>query len=88
MQDKNKSNIGRMPELTDFSMIFSATGKILVVDLMMKDSLTGHIDDPHPFPNMQLSIRADLARELAMELLKCADAIEAGLNHPSLHFLD
>lgn len=88
MKNREESNVGRMPELTDFGMIFSAVGKILVVDLVMKDSLTGHIDDPHPFPDMQLSIRADLARELAMELLKCADAIDKGINHPNLNFID
>lgn len=77
-----------MPELTDFGLIYSAVGNIMVLDLAMKDSLTGHVDDPHPFPDMQLSIRADMARELAAELLKCADAIEAGLSHPSLRFVD
>ncbi|WP_455853108.1 hypothetical protein [Pantoea endophytica] len=88
MPDSEESNVGRMPELTDFGMIYSAVGNILVVDLVMKDSLTGHINDPHPFPDMQLSIRADMARELAAELLKCADAIEVGLSHPSLKFID
>ena len=88
MSDSEESNVGRMPELTDFGMIYSAVGNILVVDLVMKDSLTGHIDDPHPFPDMQLSIRADMARELAAELLKCADAIDVGMSHPCLKFVD
>lgn len=88
MQDKKKSNIGRMPELTDFGLIYSAVGNIMVLDLAMKDSLTGHIDDPQPFPDMQLSIRADMARELAAELLRCADAIDVGMNHPCLKFVD
>lgn len=88
MSECKKSNVGRMPELTDFGMIYSAMGSILVLDLVMKDSLTGYIDDPLPFPDMQLSIRADMARELAAELLKCVDEIEAGRNHPSLNFMD
>lgn len=88
MSDRDKSNVGRMPELTDFGMIYSAVGSILVLDLVMKDSLTGYIDDPQQFPDMQLSIRADMARELAAELLKCADAIEVGMNHPNLRFVD
>jgi len=75
-----------MPELTDFGMIYSAAGRILVLDLVMKDSLTGYIDDLQAFPDMQLSIRADMARELAAELLRYADAIDAGLHHPSLKF--
>lgn len=86
MPNQKESNIGRMPELTDFDMIYNAVGNILVVDFVMKDSLTVHID-PHPFPDMQLSIRADMARELATELLECADAIDVGLSHPSLHFV-
>lgn len=88
MNDDRESNVGRMPELTDFGMIYSAVGNIMVLDLVMKDSLTGYIDDPQPFPDMQLSIRADMARDLAAELLKCADAIEVGMNHPSLRFVD
>lgn len=81
-----KSNVGRMPELTDFAMIYSAVGKLIVLDLEMKDSLTGYVDDPKLFPDIHLSIRADLARELAQALLKCADNIDAGLTHPTLKF--
>lgn len=81
-----KSNVGRMPELTDFAMIYSAVGKLIVLDLEMKDSLTGYVDDPELFPDIHLSIRADLARELAQALLKCADNIDAGLTHPTLKF--
>lgn len=66
---KYKSNVGRMPELTDFAMVYSAAGKLIVVDLEMKDSLTGYIEDPQPFPDINLSIRADMARELAHALL-------------------
>lgn len=88
MGDPKESNVGRMPELTDFGMIYSAMGNIMVVDLVMKDSLTGHIDDPQTFPDMAISIRADMARELAAELMKCADAIDVGISHPSLKFID
>lgn len=88
MSKIENSNIGRMPELTDFGMIYSAMGNILVLDFETKDSLTGYIDDPQPFPDIQLSIRADMARELAAELLKCADAIDVGLSHPNLRFID
>lgn len=88
MGNPKESNVGRMPELTDFGMIYSAAGRILVLDLVMKDSLTGYIDDLQAFPDMQLSIRADLARELAAELLRCADAIDVGMNHPNLKFVD
>ena len=88
MGDTRESNVGRMPELTDFGMVYSAVGSTLVLDLVMKDSLTGYIDNPQPFPDMQLSIGADMARELAAELLKCADAIEVGMSHPALKFVD
>ncbi|WBV23052.1 hypothetical protein [Pantoea piersonii] len=86
MKTRNDSNIGRMPELTEFEMIYSAIGSLIVVDLSMKDSLSGHIDNPHDFPNFQLSIRAEMARDLANEILRCVDAIEAGMHHPSLRF--
>jgi|GEM_PF-1031367 len=79
-----KSNVGRMPELTDFAIIYSAVGKLIVLDLEMKDSLTGHVDDPQLFPDIHLSIRADMARELAHALLECADNIDAGLTHPTI----
>lgn len=82
-----KSNVGRMPELTDFAMVYSAAGKIIVLDLEMKDSLTGYIEDPHPFPDIHLSIRADMARHLAYALLKCADNIDAGLTHHTIKFV-
>lgn len=88
MGNSRESNVGRMPELTEFGMIYSAMGKILVVDFVMKDSLTGHIDDPHPFPDLSISIRSDMARRLAAELLRCADAIDEGASHPSLKFID
>ncbi|WP_152560672.1 hypothetical protein [Pantoea sp. NGS-ED-1003] len=88
MGNQKESNVGRMPELTDFGMIYSAAGRMLVLDLAMKDSLAGYIDDPVTFPDMQISIRANMARELAAELLKCADAIDAGMHHPDLKFVD
>jgi hypothetical protein len=85
---KNVSEVGRMPELTEFGMIYSSVGRLLVLNLVMEDSLTGPIDDPQNFPDFKFSIRADMARELADELLKCADAIDAGMSHPGLKFLD
>jgi hypothetical protein len=85
-EKKYKSNVGRMPELTDFAMIYSAAGRLIVLDLEMKDSLTGYVDGPKLFPDIHLSIRADMARELANALLKCADSIDAGLTHPSIKF--
>lgn len=83
-----KSNVGHMPELTEFDTIYSAVGRILVVHMKMKDSMAGYIADPHAFPDLHLSVRADMARGLAKELLRCADAIDAGLQHPSLQYLD
>ncbi|MDU6442354.1 hypothetical protein [Pantoea piersonii] len=88
MGNPKESNVGRMPELTDFGMIYSAVGNILVLNLAMKDSLTGYIEDTVSFPDLKISIRADKARELAAELLRCADAIEVGISHPSLKFID
>lgn len=88
MSKYETSNIGRMPELTGFGMIYSARGRILVLDLKMKDSLTGHIDDPHEFPDLAISIRADMARELAKELVRCADEIDAGRRHPDITILE
>jgi len=87
MGNPRKSNVGRILELTDFGMIYSAAGRVLVLDLVMKYSLTGYIDDLQAFPDMKLSIRADMARALAAEILKCADAIETGLSHPGLRFI-
>ncbi len=86
MEDEKmyKSNVGRMPELTDFALVYSAAGKLIVLDLEMKDSLTGYIEDPQPFPDIHLSIRADMARELAHALLECADNIDAALTHPTI----
>ncbi|GGD25826.1 hypothetical protein GCM10011513_24150 [Franconibacter daqui] len=82
-----KSNVGHMPELTDFAMVYSAAGKIIVLDLEMKDSLTDYVDDPQLFPDIHLSIRADMARELAHALLECADNIDAGLTHPTIRLV-
>lgn len=59
MTKHDESNVGRMPELTDFGMIYSARGRLLVVDLVMKDSLTGYIEDPQDFPNLVISKYAD-----------------------------
>ena len=88
MTKHDESNVGRMPELTDFGMIYSARGRLLVVDLMMKDSLTGYIEDPKDFPDIAISIRADMARDLAKALLDCADAIDAGMHHPSVKIME
>lgn len=88
MKIGDDSNIGRMPELTNFGTIHSSVGNILVLDLAMKDSLTGYIDDPVLFPDLKISIRADMARELAAELLRCADAIDLGMSHSNLKFVD
>lgn len=88
MKNGREPNVGRMPELTDFGMIYSARGKLIVVDLVMKDSLTGYIDNVKEFPDLHLSIRADMARELAKDLLRCADEIDAGRSHPQVTKLD
>ncbi len=40
MADHKNSNVGRMPELTDFGMIYITRGRLLVLDLRMKDSMT------------------------------------------------
>lgn len=88
MKGIRESNVGRMPEITDFGMIYSAVGRLIMLELKMMDSLTGHIDDPKNFPDLAISIRADMARELAQELLRCADEIDAGRNHPDITILD
>lgn len=88
MTKHDEPNVGRMPELTDFGMIYSARGRLLVLDLVMKDSLTGYIENPKAFPNLAISIRADMARELARELLRCADEIDAGRHHPDITILE
>ena len=77
-----------MLELTDFGMIYSVMDNILVLDVEMKASSIGYIDDPQPFPDMQLSIRANIARELTRELLRYGDTIDMGMNHTSLKFID
>lgn len=81
---KEESNAYRMPELEDFDMIYNAVGKLVVVKLVMKDSMTGHIEDTHDFPDLQISIRADMARKLAKELLRCSDEIDAGRHLPDV----
>lgn len=88
MTKHDESNVGRMPELTNFGMIYSARGRLLVVKLVMKDSLTGYIEDPKAFPDLAVSIRADMARDLAKELLRCADEIDAGRHHPDVTILE
>jgi len=40
MKTRDDSNIVRMPELTDFEMIYSAIGSLLVFYLSMKYSLS------------------------------------------------
>lgn len=88
MKDSHESNVGRMPELTDFGVIYSALGKLIVVDLVMEDSLKGHVGDPQDFPDLKLSLRSDMARELAKALNDCADAIDAGMHHPSVKLMN
>ncbi|MCW1973462.1 UNVERIFIED_ORG: hypothetical protein FHW05_002310 [Pantoea agglomerans] len=88
MTKEIESNVGSMAELTGFDTIYSALGRLVIVDLSMKDSMAGHIPDPKQFPDMTISMRADMARMLAEELLKCADAIDAGESHPGIRFVD
>ncbi len=73
-----------MPELTEFAIIYSAIGKLIVLVRELKDSLTGYVDDHELFPDIHLNIRADMARDLADALLKCADNIDAGSTHPKI----
>lgn len=88
MNKERESNVGRMPELTDFGMIYSALGKLIVVDLVMEDSLKGCVGNPQDFPDLKVSLRSDMARELAKALLDCADAIDAGMHHPSVKLMN
>lgn len=60
MSKYETSNIDRMPELIEFGMIYSEVGKILMVDLAMKDSLKGYIDDIQDFPDLAINKQADL----------------------------
>ena len=39
--DKYESNVGHMPELTDFNIVHCAIGKQLILDMSMKDTLAG-----------------------------------------------
>lgn len=88
MKNERESNVGRMPELTDFGMIYSAIGKLIVIDLVMEDSLKGHVGDPQDYPDLKVSLRSDMARDLAKALLDCADAIDAGMHHPCVKIIE
>jgi len=82
MKNKQDTTIVHIPELSDFRTIYSATGGLILVDLIMKDSLEGCISHPQTFPELQLGMRTDIARELAVDLLRCVEEVEAGRHHP------
>ncbi|WP_243077760.1 hypothetical protein [Pantoea sp. MQR6] len=88
MKNERESNVGRMRDLVEFGSIYSSMAQLMVLKMSFKDTLAEHVLTEEEFPDVSMSISLDMAKKLITEMQRNVDAIEAGLNHPSLKFMD
>lgn len=86
--DKNKkSNIGAMPELTDFMISYCAMSGHVLLHAHFTDTMAGVAAWPTvEFPNQTICLSRRQAENLYRELKKAVGYIDAGIEHPSIKF--
>lgn len=84
MSNSRESNVGRMRELVDFGSIYSSLARQVILKTSFRDTLESHGFAPENFPDVTMTMKLEMAKDLIAELQRNVDAIEAGMEHPSL----
>lgn len=86
--DKNKkSNVGAIPELTDFMISYCAMTEHVLLHARFTDTMADVAAWPTvEFPDQTICLSHRQAENLFRELKKAVDYIDAGIEHPSIKF--
>lgn len=82
---KEESNVGSIPELSDFEAVHCAIGKLVILHSSYSDPLAKWCT-PTEFPDTTVCIKLADAKRLIAELQRAVDMIDAGIEHPSSRF--
>jgi len=83
------SNAGSMPELTDFIISYCALTEHVILHARFTDTMAGVPMWPTvDFPDQNICLSRRQAENLLHELKKAVDYIDAGIEHPSIRFVD
>ena len=89
MVAEKKSNAGAMPELTDFAISYCALTEHVLLHARFTDTMAKVPAWPSvEFPDQTICLSRRQAENLLYELKKAVDYIDAGIEHPSIKFID
>lgn len=84
-----ESNAGAMPELTSFAISYCALTEHVLLHAKFTDTMVSVASWPSvQFPDQTICLTRRQAENLLRELKKAVDYIDAGIEHPSLKFID
>ncbi|MNB62543.1 hypothetical protein D3C81_47580 [compost metagenome] len=86
---ERESNAGAMPELTDFVISYCAFTKHVILHASFTDTMASvPMWSTVEFPDQTICLSRRQAESLLHELKKAVDYIDAGIEHPSIRFID
>lgn len=89
MANTKESNAGAMPELTDFAISYCALTEHVLLHAQFTDTMASVPSWPSvEFPDQTICLSRRQAQNLMRELKKTVDYIDAGIEHPSIKFID
>ncbi|HDT5219225.1 TPA: hypothetical protein RCG95_001976 [Enterobacter roggenkampii] len=89
MTTPKESNAGAMPELTDFAISYCALTEHVLLHAKFTDTMASVPSWPSvQFPDQTICLSRRQAENLLRELKKAVDYIDAGIEHPSIKFID
>ncbi|HFS5793746.1 TPA: hypothetical protein ACH1J3_000374 [Citrobacter werkmanii] len=89
MVTAKESNAGAMPELTDFAISYYALTEHVLLHAKFTDTMVSVPSWPSvQFPDQTICLCRRQAENLLRELKKSVDYIDAGIDHPSIKFID
>ncbi|WP_370972469.1 hypothetical protein [Enterobacter wuhouensis] len=89
MATEKYSNAGAMPELTDYAISYSALTEHVLLRAKYTDTMASVPSWPTVhFPDQTICLSRRQAENLIRELKKAVDYIDAGIEHPSIKFID
>lgn len=89
MAFEKESNAGAMPELTDFAISYCAYTEHVLLHAKFTDTMASVPSWPSvQFPDQTICLSRRQAENLLPELKKTVDYVDAGIEHPSIKFID
>lgn len=86
---EKESNVEAMPELTDFSISYCALTEHVMLHACLTDTMASVPMWPvTEFLDQTICLSRRQAENLLRELKKTVDFIDAGIEHPSIRFVD